>query len=223
MVFALIAIIIVASFLIWNYRSQTSTDKLRNLLAQKKWKEANIETSRLILYVIELNVRGKFSLTRNSYEEEELDLVPCSILDEIDRLWITSTNGHFGFSVQMRIYEDCFKETNFNSPFRSQSTGNIDFIKFSDANFSFDPPEQCRDSSIRLLIEKLQWYDYDPSYHPSALLRYVENFRYNLNAPKGHLPFLFYYTEDTSFNRNVNWVQMRYMARLWNRLQICRR
>ena len=71
---------------------------LRNLLAAKKWREADEETARVML-----KVAGR--------EEEEwlniesIDNFPCEDLRTIDQLWVKYSNGRFGFSVQKRIYQ----------------------------------------------------------------------------------------------------------------------
>jgi hypothetical protein len=71
---------------------------LRNLLAAKKWKEADEETARVML-----KVAGR-------EEEGWLDTMiirkfPCEDLRTIDQLWVKYSNGRFGFSVQKRIYQ----------------------------------------------------------------------------------------------------------------------
>jgi GUN4-like len=39
--------------------------------------------------------------------EHYLEQFPCKDLRTIDQLWVSSTNGHFGFSVQKKIWEKC--------------------------------------------------------------------------------------------------------------------
>lgn len=49
---ALIFLGIIAIVLpVWNYSNETSTNRLRNLLAAKKWKQANEETERLLVLI----------------------------------------------------------------------------------------------------------------------------------------------------------------------------
>ncbi|MCF4970207.1 GUN4 domain-containing protein [Nostoc sp. CMAA1605] len=71
--------------------------KLRDLLAAKKWKEADYET-----YLVMLQVVGRKD--EDWIRSEELLNFPCTDLRTIDRLWVKYSNGHFGFSVQKEIY-----------------------------------------------------------------------------------------------------------------------
>ncbi|MEG4279972.1 GUN4 domain-containing protein [Microcoleus sp. MON1_C1] len=72
--------------------------KLRDLLATRKWQEADRETAIKMLEVAE---RTKDGWLRG----EDLDRFPCEDLRTIDQLWVKYSNGRFGFSVQKRIYE----------------------------------------------------------------------------------------------------------------------
>jgi GUN4-like len=76
---------------IQNFKSAVGIDytKLRDLLADGKWEEANQETIDKIKQA--LGGRTYFS-------------VPCEDINIIDKLWVKYSNGRFGFSVQKRIY-----------------------------------------------------------------------------------------------------------------------
>jgi len=71
---------------------------LRNLLAAKKWKEADEETARVMLKVAGREEKGW--LNKKSVEK-----FPCEDLRTIDQLWVKYSNGRFGFSVQKHIYQ----------------------------------------------------------------------------------------------------------------------
>ncbi|MEZ2224900.1 GUN4 domain-containing protein [Microcoleus sp.] len=71
---------------------------LRNLLAAKKWKEADEETGRVMLKVAGREEKGWLN-------SESIDNFPCEDLRTIDQLWVKYSNGRFGFSVQKRIYQ----------------------------------------------------------------------------------------------------------------------
>ena len=71
---------------------------LRNLLAAKKWKEADEETARVMLKVAGREKEGWLNT-------ESIDNFPCEDLRTIDQLWVKYSNGRFGFSVQKRIYQ----------------------------------------------------------------------------------------------------------------------
>jgi serine/threonine protein kinase len=74
--------------------------KLRDLLAQGKWQEADRETLYLMLKVFH---REK----QDSLKREEIDQFPCTDLCTINQLWVKYSNGRFGFTVQKLIYDEC--------------------------------------------------------------------------------------------------------------------
>lgn len=71
--------------------------KLRDLLAAGEWKEADKETAQVMQQVAERQEEGWL-------RREDLENFPCEDLREIDKLWRKYSNGHFGFSVQKRIW-----------------------------------------------------------------------------------------------------------------------
>ncbi|MDB9496343.1 GUN4 domain-containing protein [Spirulina major CS-329] len=76
---------------------------LRKLLAAQRFKEADQETWRMMLWVAARENEGWF---RN----EDIEQFPCRDLQTIDRLWVQHSNGRFGFSVQKRIYNEVGKD-----------------------------------------------------------------------------------------------------------------
>ncbi|MEH2076350.1 MAG: GUN4 domain-containing protein [Nostoc sp.] len=73
--------------------------QLRDLLAQHKWKEADIETTKLILQVMNKTYW-------NEVYKEDIDNFSCQDLHTIDRLWEQYSYGYFGFSVQESIWSE---------------------------------------------------------------------------------------------------------------------
>lgn len=73
--------------------------QLRNLLAQYKWKEADIETTKLMLQII-----GKSYW--NEVYQEDINNFSCEALYTIDQLWREYSHGYFGFSVQQNIWSE---------------------------------------------------------------------------------------------------------------------
>jgi serine/threonine protein kinase len=71
---------------------------LRNLLAAQKWREADEETTRVMLKVAGREKAGWL-------DDEHIEKFPCEDLRTIDQLWVKYSNGRFGFSVQKRIYQ----------------------------------------------------------------------------------------------------------------------
>ena len=43
---------------------------------------------------------------REALTPDAVKVFPCSVLQVIDRLWTTYTGGRFGFSVQLRLYQE---------------------------------------------------------------------------------------------------------------------
>lgn len=72
--------------------------KLRDLLKAGKWKEADKETTRVMLAVAKREKKGWLDV-------EHIDNFPCADIRTIDQLWVKYSDGRFGFSVQKRIYQ----------------------------------------------------------------------------------------------------------------------
>ncbi|MEG4309790.1 MULTISPECIES: GUN4 domain-containing protein [unclassified Microcoleus] len=71
--------------------------RLRDLLAEGKWREADEETGKIIFSVGNSRY-GEHAITTATHET-----TPCKDISTIDRLWLKYSNGRFGFSVQRRI------------------------------------------------------------------------------------------------------------------------
>jgi hypothetical protein len=74
--------------------------KLEELLRSGQWEAADYET-----YVLMIRAVGKDE--GQFFTRRELEEFPCEDLLEIDRLWVDASQGHFGFSVQKRIWQEC--------------------------------------------------------------------------------------------------------------------
>jgi serine/threonine protein kinase len=73
--------------------------KLRDLLAKKKWKEADQETWVVMCLVV--------SKSSNSYLfNSDIQKFPCEDLWTIDQLWMKYSQRRFGFSVQKQILQE---------------------------------------------------------------------------------------------------------------------
>lgn len=87
--------------------------KLRDLLAGQKWKEADLETTNVIVQAVGRE-EGKLIV-------EDLEKLPCSDLRTIDTLWVKYSNDLFGFSVQKRTWQsvggslDAPRETDYET------------------------------------------------------------------------------------------------------------
>lgn len=72
--------------------------KLRYLLANSQWFQAEVETRQVMLQVAARENVGSLYIT-------DLETFPCCDLRTIDQLWVKYSYGRFGFSVQKRTWE----------------------------------------------------------------------------------------------------------------------
>lgn len=72
--------------------------RLSNLLTAGSWRDADEETTRVMLAVVTRERAGWLRV-------EDIENFPCEDLCTIDQLWVTYSKGRFGFSVQKRIYQ----------------------------------------------------------------------------------------------------------------------
>jgi uncharacterized caspase-like protein len=106
--------------------------KLRDLLKDGKWEEADRETLAVMLQASNRKSDGWL-------DENSLKKFPCKDLRTIDQLWVSSTNGHFGFSVQKRIWEKCGSPMSNGQDWDRfcvrvgwQDSGATQYVKYSD-------------------------------------------------------------------------------------------
>ena len=75
------------------------TSALRVLLVSGRWEEADRETLRIMLKIAVREQQGWLDVA-------SIQNFPLEELYAIDRLWVESSNGCFGFSVQQQIWEN---------------------------------------------------------------------------------------------------------------------
>lgn len=76
-----------------------SYELLRDKLAAGEWEEADNETRRLMCVLA-----GEGAVKRKWVYFTEVQFIPETDIDTIDRLWKAYSNGRFGFSVQRKIW-----------------------------------------------------------------------------------------------------------------------
>jgi hypothetical protein len=133
---------------------------LEKLLAAGKWQEADQETARMTLIIANREKEEWLRL-------EDISNIPCEDLRTIDKLWVTYSHGHFGFSVQKEIYKSL------------GGTGKYDekmTLLFGD-RVGWHRPNLINLNSSSYQLDDTGWLDY------SELM-------FNLQAPRGHLPLL---------------------------------
>lgn len=78
-------------------------NRLRDLLADGKWQEADEETRQVMLKVACREKEGWL----NDYS---INRLPCIDLITVNNLWMEYSQGRFGFSVQLPIYKEVGKD-----------------------------------------------------------------------------------------------------------------
>ncbi len=81
-----------------NANQKINAQGLRELLEEKKWKEADKKTARLMLQVAERETEGWL-------RREDINKFSCEYLRIIDQFWLESSQRKFGFSVQQEIWQ----------------------------------------------------------------------------------------------------------------------
>ncbi|WP_293226753.1 MULTISPECIES: serine/threonine-protein kinase [unclassified Microcoleus] len=113
---------------------------LQNLLASKKWREADEETARVMLKVAGREKEGGLNT-------ESIDNFPGEDLRTIDQLWVKYSNGRFGFSVQKRIYKSLGGTREYDSEVWEKFGDRVGWRKnnkwlyYKDLTFSEKAPE----------------------------------------------------------------------------------
>jgi hypothetical protein len=73
---------------------------LETYLKNGQWREADEETTRLMLQIAEREDEGWL-------DQESIEKFPCEELRTIDKLWVDYSKGKFGFSVQKKVWMAC--------------------------------------------------------------------------------------------------------------------
>ncbi len=81
-------------------RSEKGVDytQLRDLLKAQQWKEADQET-------LDAMLKAAGRVSEGWLGSQSMENFPCTDLRTIDQLWVKYSKGHFGFSVQKRIFD----------------------------------------------------------------------------------------------------------------------
>ncbi|GAX34067.1 GUN4 domain-containing protein [Nodularia sp. NIES-3585] len=82
--------------------------QLQNLLAQQKWKEADLETTKLMLQVLGKN-------DWNEVYKQDIANFSCKDFHIIDQLWGQYSYGYFGFSVQQSIWSEISGQVDYET------------------------------------------------------------------------------------------------------------
>jgi hypothetical protein len=104
---------------------------LEGLLRSQDWQAADEETYNLILQAADQEDRGWLG-------SDDMAAFPCSVLQTIDELWLQYSEGHFGYSVQTAIEQDCFNEYSDFYPAAMQCLADaVGWNDWQDTQFDF--------------------------------------------------------------------------------------
>lgn len=120
--------------------------KLRDLLAENKWNEADIETYTSMLKICERE-------EERWLDDGQIKRFPRQDLRIINNLWVKYSDGKFGFSVQKRIFEDAkddYKRFGDRVGWLVNLV-NSEWLKYEDYIFSLNAPEGHLPSTIQVL------------------------------------------------------------------------
>lgn len=149
-----------------NLRSKRGVNytRLRDLLAQGNWQEADEETWEVILQAAD---KATPRLGQRWLDTDSLIRLPCEDLRIIDQLWMKYSNKRFGFGIQKNIWE---------------SVGGSPKAMY--------PVGDSRDVSKEALLVKrfAKRVGWDNVQYRQVNGAWNLNLTYNLSAPVGHLP-----------------------------------
>jgi GUN4-like/TIR domain len=80
---------------------------LQDLLKEGRWREADQETLRILLIAANRETEGWL-------DSDSVENFPSKDLRTIDLLWVNASKGHFGFSVQKKIWQECGSPRSYN-------------------------------------------------------------------------------------------------------------
>ncbi len=120
------------SLYLWSFIKLDYTH-LIDLLAANNWQEADRETGTIMLKIA---CREE----KNYLTSSAIKNFPCQDLRMINKLWVQYSNGHFGYSVQKRIWENLtcdWKKVGNRLGWRVNNS----WKEYSELTFSINAPE----------------------------------------------------------------------------------
>jgi len=134
--------------------------KLDSLLQARKWKEADEETEKIIFKLLGrekierppklANLSTYEAFWNNRLSGDDVEVLPGTELRNINKLWLEHSKGHFGFSVQKRIWESIVRTEGEPTIFQGRGCKEFDervgwyvkgdWIYYSDIKYSLTAP-----------------------------------------------------------------------------------
>lgn len=146
---------------------EASLTDLSLLLHDEEWETADRLTANLLMTAVEQSSHSSRVTHRPHLTPETLAGIPCQLLHALDDRWQGASAGHFGFSTQLQIYQECLTSDAFDPAFYNWST-----------------PHPFFEDVGWLMLFHLR---------PLGFLRFYSWLEFDLEAPRGHLPALWYW------------------------------
>ena len=116
----------------WGSAVGMDYSKLQALLAAGQWQEADRETEAIVLAISGQEEQGKLNA-------QHLKNFPCRDLRILNQLWLESSNGRFGFSVQNQIWAEVKQNYQTFSDRVGWRVGNS-WLPYSELKFNHEAP-----------------------------------------------------------------------------------
>ncbi|TVQ11712.1 MAG: hypothetical protein EA368_05125 [Leptolyngbya sp. DLM2.Bin27] len=155
--------------LVSNSRSELdeTLDDLTLLLYDEEWEAADRLTAYLLLLAVGQRVDNGQPPRRPQLTAETLAGIPCQLIHALDYRWQAASGGHFGFSAQLQIYQETLATVDFDPALHNWSN-----------------PQPFFAAVGWLMLFPLR---------PVGFLRFYNWLEFDLDAPRGHLPALWYW------------------------------
>jgi hypothetical protein len=146
-------------------------DELSQLLYEEDWVAADRLTAALLRQAVESQLSSDVAQHESSrgslLTPETLAGVPCRLLHDLDDRWQQASGGHFGFSAQLQIYDEILATTEFDPSLYNWMSPHPFFLEVG-------------------------WLMPLPL-RPLGFLKFYNWLEFDLDAPVGHLPALWYW------------------------------
>ncbi len=145
-------------------------DDLSLLLSDDDWRGADRLTADLMGRAIGQTAYPNAASPRERQSwlsTEALATLPCQLLHAIDDRWLAASGGQFGFSPQFQIYQEILAAEEFD-------------------------PSLYNWGNPHPFFEEVGWLMLFPL-RPIGFLKFYPQLEFDLDAPMGHLPALWYW------------------------------
>jgi len=163
---------------------------LKKLLAENKWKEADIETAKLMCLAVtnhdkKLNTSMKDARVYTELNNEQIVKIPAIDLNTIDKLWLNYSKEKFGFSVQKEIYQRLGGTKEFNGEIRDKFGVSVGWrTSNKDGNYFWRNSDDCHyyiDTALRGHLPSCLWAGINDAWFENRRDRLITLF-YHLEA-----------------------------------------